>query len=153
MTKEALAKKLCGREPLELLSESEESEAKAANLVVIYPYDKNQITFLGLHHGALTGDSEVGVKFNARGIRDKRGNLFGCEFAAYDAGAPNCATFEAAWTEFPLAEWNFITDEPCALFELDDGTGTAALIGIVLDAGELPFRTEMDDFFVTRKEP
>jgi len=137
MTKEQLAEKLNGREYGGEISESEEREAKAAGLLVIFGYSDDNAELRGVIHDEVACYKGTTFKLHARGILAYHEERCGCAFCGYDAAAKKCANVQALWCKEPDYSWTYKTEEPHAPFEIVED-GEKYCRGIVMDATALP---------------
>jgi len=135
MTKEQLAEKLNGREYGDEITAAEESQTKAAGLVVIFGASDDLCEF----KGAISEEADC---FNGGNIKIHAGGILhshecDCEHCGYKTIAAKCATIEAVWCETPDISWTYKTALPHATFEIMEDGGKYCR-GIVIDVADLP---------------
>lgn len=137
MTKEQLAKNLNGREFGDEIFESEEREAEASGLVVIFGYSDDNTEFRGAISDEVGCYNGATLLLHSRGVLPRHDDCCACDFCGYKAAAEKCAKVEALWCEEPGYSWTYKTEVPHATFEIVED-GEKYCRGIVIDTVSLP---------------
>ena len=144
MTKEQLAKKLTGREYGDEITSTEENQAKACGLVVIFGGSDDLVELRGSIHDELGAYGGETFLIHSQGAMEDCHECE-CDYCGFKAMKAKCAKIEAVWgtpvstvaTGGDSYSWTYKTGIPHATFEIVEGEEKFCR-GIVIDVKDLP---------------
>ncbi len=132
MTKNELAAKLHGRSYGKEITTQEETEAKAAGLVVIFGYSDDNAELRGAVDDEIPCFEGGDIYITPDGVLSDHDDDCSCNFCGYDKAKAAALKIEAVWDEEGYS-WIYRTDAEHAVFDIIVEDGQKYCRGIVLE--------------------